>query len=167
MRNVMLLAVSTLPHFASILPLYPHDMYDYKTAILVSSTISVVWHVYGEPLNIVAVLDYLAASQWSYFELKYGRENRQKIAALNFAMFVFNIFVLRSGSYPFYHSLWHLTNSAKCFYVATLISRSQPLRNLHPVGSPYPSGSFQHQALNTRSPSSQRSSSFPPSILDP
>lgn len=163
----MILALSTLPHFAAILPLYPHDMYDYKTAILVSSTTSVVWHVYGEPFNIIAVLDYLAASQWSYFEMKYAREDRQKIAALNFAMFVFNLFVLRSNSYVFYHSLWHLTNSAKCFYVATLISRAQPFRTLRRDESPYPSGSYQPQALNTQTPSSQRSSSFPPSILGP
>lgn len=163
----MILALSTLPHFASIIPLYPHDMYDYKTAILVSSTISVVWHVYGEPLNVIAVLDYLAASQWSYFEMRYGRKDIQKIAALNFAMFVFNLFVLRSDSYVLYHSLWHLTNSAKCFYVATLISRNQPFRNLRRDESPYPSDSYQHQALNTQTPSSQRSSSFPPSILDP
>jgi len=161
----MLSVLSTLPHYVSIIPLYPHDMYEYKTAIIVSSTISVVWHLYGEPQNIILGLDYVAACYWAFCELQYGQDNETvKIFLLNILVLLLNRGVEFTDNYALYHSMWHLVSAAKCFYIATIISQSRTLRL---TGSPYPSDSYQRQALNTHSPSSQRSSSFPPWKSDP
>jgi hypothetical protein len=144
----MLSVISTLPHYLSIIPLHPHDMYDYKTAILVSSTISVVWHVYGEPANIMLVFDYVAACSWGFYELYYAPEKDElKIYMMNIAIILLNLTVYSFANYDLYHSLWHILSAAKCFYVATIISQSRSLRL---SGSPYPSDSYRHPALNTR-----------------
>jgi len=157
----MLLVLSTLPHYLSVIPLYPHDLYEYKTAILVSSTVSVVWHAYGQPANIILVLDYIALCFWGFYEIHSAHiDDELKIYLLNLLILFLNS--VTHGSNVLYHSLWHLVFALKCFYVATLISRRQQFRTLRRVGSPYPSGSYPHQALNTRKPSSQRNWSYPP-----
>jgi len=159
----MILVLSTLPHFASIIPLYPHDMPEYKTAIIVSSTISVIWHAYGQPANTLLVMDYVAACYWAFYEIHLSHvDDTLKIYALNVFVLLLNAIAHGSNDYVLYHSLWHILSALKCFYVATLISRRHPFKTLRRVEFPYPSGSYPLQALNTRSPSSRRSSSFPP-----
>jgi len=146
----MLLVLTTLPHYLSIIPVYPHDLYQYKTAIIVSSTISVIWHAYSEPTNIVLVMDYVAACYWAFYEIHLSHnDDTLKIYLLNFILILLNAIAHGSNDYILYHSAWHITSALKCFYVATLISRRQSFKTLRRVEFPYPSGSYRLQALNT------------------
>ena len=133
----MLLVLSTLPRYLSIIPLHPHDLAEYKAAIIVSSTISVVYHLYATCQSTVLVIDYSSACYWGFFEVKYGHDkDTLKIFLLNVLLLILNRSVEFTDNHALYHALWHLVFAAKCFYVATIISQSKTLRL---TGSPYPS----------------------------
>uniref|UniRef100_A0A6C0DHR8 Uncharacterized protein n=1 Tax=viral metagenome TaxID=1070528 RepID=A0A6C0DHR8_9ZZZZ len=120
------LVVSTLPHYLSVLPLllsYP-DTAPYIYIVWMSTTLSVLWHLHGEPLNYLYYLDYLGATVWTGYELYASTGNLSmtaEVAVLNLIVFLLN---MNPGSdhYHVYHSLWHLMSAAKCFYVAAKVT---------------------------------------------
>ena len=118
--------VTTLPHYLSVLPLlssYP-DTELYIHIVWISTTLSVLWHLQGEPFNYLYYLDYLGAGLWTGYELYASTDNLSmttQVAVLNLIVFLLN---MNPGSehYYVYHSLWHLMSAAKCFYVAAKVT---------------------------------------------
>ena len=118
--------VTTLPHYLSVLPLllsYPNTAV-YIHIVWMSTTLSVLWHLQGEPINYLYYLDYLGATLWTSYELYASTGNLSmtaEVAVLNLIVFLLN---MNPGSdhYHVYHSLWHLMSAAKCFYVASKIT---------------------------------------------
>lgn len=112
--------LTTLPHYLSVLPLlmsYP-DTALYIHIVWMSTTLSVLWHLQGEPINYLLYLDYFGAGLWTGYEL-YASTNRVQVAVLNLLVFLLNISPI-IYDYHIQHSLWHLISAAKCFYVAYL-----------------------------------------------
>ena len=118
--------VSTLPHYLSVLPLLPFypNTVPYIYIVCMSTTLSILWHLQGEPINYLYYLDYLGATVWTSYELYTSTGNLSmtaEVAVLNLIVFLLN---MNPGSdhYHVYHSLWHLMSAAKCFYVAAKVT---------------------------------------------
>jgi hypothetical protein len=122
------LVVSTLPHYLSVFPLllsYPNTA-PYIYIVWMSTTLSVLWHLQGEPINYLYYLDYLGATLWTSYELYTSTGNLSmtaEVSVLNLIVFLLN---MNPGSdhYHVYHSLWHLMSAAKCFYVASKVTNA-------------------------------------------
>jgi len=118
-----MLVASTLPHLLAIVPIaraYP----GYGILIFTSTTASVLWHAYGEPVGTLLFLDYGLAGIWGAYDLWLGLRKGLLLRVLFVNMFVLwmNTKVSsRSG----YHSIWHLLSCAKAIYVSWLISHTR------------------------------------------
>ena len=129
------LIASTLPHYASTLPLkkyYTTVTYGYIHIILVSSTLSIAYHALSESNQIVTFLDYCAAFLWIYYDLRLGsiycsKADLIKIVGVNILSCGLNSLIVYDVQYPVYHSLWHIINSLKAMYVSNLIRRGLDL----------------------------------------
>jgi len=116
------LVLSTLPHY---LALYPKNNSLYRAVIFTSSTLSVLWHIYNEPINIIFYLDYAAAAIWFFYDIFLGfhTKNIYTIFILNFIVFILNQSI--KNEYVFYHSVWHIMSAIKCYYIASIASNIQ------------------------------------------
>ena len=118
------LILSTLPHYFAILPwLRARKMCtEYPLIILVSTTLSVLWHGYGEPSSLLFYADYLAAAMWFLCDLKFGlyaSEIRlETVIILNMLVFILNIY---TGPNNMAHVSWHLVSALKCIYISNLL----------------------------------------------
>jgi len=123
----MYLIISTLPHFLSIIPIkkyYKTSAFSYINIIALSSTFSILYHYYEQSNTIINVLDYFFAFLWILYDLKLTYKTRliYKVFFGNCMMFILNITIDYDNNYIVTHSLWHLLNASKCFYVSTLLS---------------------------------------------
>jgi hypothetical protein len=122
------LIISTLPHYLAIYPVvsvYKTYTSEYIHTILVSSTLSILYHAYEESNPIVTVLDYCAAFVWIAYDIKLSIDTKKwnQILFLNGLICILNLSVIYTKNYVLFHSLWHLLSAAKCFYVSTLIKQ--------------------------------------------
>ena len=117
-----MLVASTFPHLLAVVPIY--KLYPgYGILIFTSTTASVLWHAYGEPVGTLLLLDYGLAGIWGVYDLWLGARK-----GLLLRFFFLNMFVAlvntRISSSSNYHSLWHLLSCAKAIYVSWLISHT-------------------------------------------
>ncbi len=133
----MYLVISTIPHFFSILPLikYYKYTYGYINIIILSTTLSILYHTYDESNKIINFFDYCFAGIWFLYDLHMGYKytnglcavdntNKKilyKIILSNSISFFLNNQITHNTYYQLNHSLWHLINAYKCFYVSNLI----------------------------------------------
>ena len=125
----MLLVLSTLPHYLSIIPLIPHRtrFINYINIIIIATSFSILYHATGESNLFITILDYLAAAVWFMYELKFTIVvNAPLFDMLSMNAFIFftNI-MIPYNQYYILHSLWHLLNAYKCWRVAFTIAQGQ------------------------------------------
>ena len=113
-----MLILSTLPHLLCIVPLFDKKHTSYISVVLLSTALSVTYHVYNESHPVINALDYTMAFIWFLYDASY-RDAR--ILAANTGSFLAHSMVPLGASYPFYHSAWHVLNALKCYYVSTRI----------------------------------------------
>jgi hypothetical protein len=126
----MYVVISTIPHFCSILPLikyYKTHTLGYINIILLSTVFSILYHTYEESNYTINIIDYFFAVLWVVYDLYMGYiYTTNKIVCVivfvNTMSFFINIQIPYNVYYPLYHSLWHLINAYKCYYVSKLIS---------------------------------------------
>jgi hypothetical protein len=126
-----MLIISTFPHYLSLTP----RINTYNLVVALSATLSALWHWYGEPRSLLLFLDYFFAGLWAVIDL-YNALPRKilPIIALNIIVFITNLCIKYDNNYWFYHSLWHLLSSAKCYYVS---HRLTYYRDVNEFSSPY------------------------------
>jgi hypothetical protein len=125
----MYLAISTLPHLYSILPIikyYRTHTFGYTNIILLSSISSILYHIYEETNYTITIIDYTCAILWFLYDMYMGytytdRSTIGKILLGNFIVFIINIQVPYNNNYIINHSLWHILSSFKCYYVSYII----------------------------------------------
>jgi len=126
---VNLKTISTVTHYASIIPIMKYTqndilLYRYRNIIFVSSSIYVIWHSYNESINVLYYIDYSGAIIWFIFDLIYAYKSKDKIIMTKFLLL--NILVLisnllidkKSIHYNILHSSWHILSSLKCYYIS-------------------------------------------------
>ena len=127
---MLFLVISTIPHLFSILPLikyYTKYTKHYINIILLSTTFSILYHAFDESNIIINFFDYFFACIWFLYDLYMGytytnKKTLLQILIANILVFLINIMIPYNLSYQLNHSLWHLINASKCFYVSNLIS---------------------------------------------
>jgi hypothetical protein len=111
----MWLILSTLPHYLSIVPLIGSAVpIEYTHIIVMSSTLSILYHLTHESDRLIRFLDHVAALVWFGYDVYLG--NRMIIDA-NIISFMIHCMV-PMRYYEQYHGIWHLINAAKCYYVS-------------------------------------------------
>lgn len=124
------LIITTLPHFLSIIPIirFYTNNYDYIQITILSTLFSILYHI-NENCRIIALIDYSLAFVWFVYDIKYGLIYNilDKILYVNLISFMINYNIKHDRNYVVNHSIWHLINAGKCFYVSTLISRGVEL----------------------------------------
>jgi hypothetical protein len=121
--------LSTITHYASIIPIMKYAnndilLYRYRNIIFLSSSASVIWHSYNEPLNILYYIDYSGAIIWFIFDLIFAYKSKDKIIITKFL--ILNMIILcsnllidkKSVNYNILHSVWHILSSLKCYYIS-------------------------------------------------
>lgn len=119
--------LSTLPHYLAILPWLPtittnYQNITYHNIVFLSTTLSVLWHVYEEPMHTVLYYaDHVGALVWFLYDLdlasRMSERARATIVLSN--MLVFILFLL-SNSVGKYHSEWHIISALKCMIVSLI-----------------------------------------------
>ena len=112
-----MLAVSTLPHFLTIL--YSPDMY-YASVVIYATVFSATWHLEGsQSTTTLFVLDHAAAALWFFTDMAYTYDTDyfQHVLELNLLVAALNP-ILSAYHYAYTHSLWHLLSAAKSVYIA-------------------------------------------------
>jgi len=131
------LVLSTLPHYICILIIHGVDddlsisSCFYSSVVLISSTLSLMWHLYREPISLIYWLDYGFAVMWVAVEMLMALAETSISIVLT--ILLLNIFVaftnqisdylavFRVITYTYGHSIWHLLSSCKCIFVAIIL----------------------------------------------
>lgn len=134
----MYLILSTLPHFYSILPIIPYyrtHTFGYIHCILLSTSFSILYHVYEESNTIITALDYFFAFLMFLYDIymgyRYTRIYLYTILGLNTVVFLTNLYIPEGNSYILYHSIWHLMSASKSVIVSYIIETQ--LRLIIPI----------------------------------
>jgi hypothetical protein len=129
---MLLLLTSTL-HYLAILPIVinfhnntlPDFHRIYINIIIFSTTISIIWHYYNEPRNILLYIDYYLSFLWFIGDMLWALDlNNITIVFLNLGCFFLNININYSNNYILHHSIWHIINACKCIYVSYIINKN-------------------------------------------
>lgn len=113
-----MLVLSTLPHFLCILPVL--HLHGYVGVILLSTTLSILYHLNEESNAWINWLDHIMATIWFLYDVQLGLHYSVlgPILEANLVSFFLHIGLSR----PYYlHSVWHLANAYKCWYVSSLL----------------------------------------------
>jgi hypothetical protein len=127
------LPLTTLFHFGALA--FPHHcMYTvldpYPPVVLLATSISFLWHLTGESIPLLTVLDTTFACLWAALDVIYAYafhdfEITVQVVYLN--MVIATIHRLHESirtdreAYIYHHSLWHLLSATKCVAVALLL----------------------------------------------
>jgi hypothetical protein len=129
----MLLPLSTLFHVG---PLWiPHECFysvldPYPKVVLVATTLSFLWHLTGEQVPLLTVLDYTFAFLWAALDITYAYtfhdlETIIQVVYLNLVVAIIHrvheSIRTQRTAYIYNHSLWHLLSATKCMAVALLL----------------------------------------------
>lgn len=109
----MITILSTLPHYLVIF--YAPNIL-YKSVIFLSSTLSVLWHMNGEPTGMLYYCDYSFALLWTVLEFVYSK-NLMFALLSNLTVFGLNKLTDRLTPYNIYHSIWHIASAIKSYMV--------------------------------------------------
>ena len=112
--------LTTLTHLGALFPVVSTD---YSAVIILSTTLSVLWHEAGEPGGALFYADYGAAGLWCLFDLHYS-DYDINVLLLNLAVGILNPVFGDT-----YHFLWHLLSASKALVVAYLIQREMRSRS--------------------------------------
>lgn len=121
------LILSTIPHLYCILPLlYNYERFaGYIRVVVLSTTLSILYH--SDKSNAwITGLDHVMALIWFLYDIELGWDRRNslyRIIHANIISFIVYCSILHTDQYILHHSLWHLFNAAKCYYVATLLPK--------------------------------------------
>lgn len=124
----MLSVLTAFLHFLALVPIVMHDRFNsrlnriYAGTILMSASVSVLWHYYGEPVNVILLLNYLLAIQWFLLDFAWSKYlGRPEIIEYNSYVAILFVSCLFCEKHLTYHSLWHIISAAKCFGVSCII----------------------------------------------
>jgi len=119
--------ISTLPHFYSILPLikYYRTYASYIHVIIMSTTFSILYHLYEESNDIITKIDYTFALLWLLYDIHFGylTDTLNRIIIANFIVFLIHTQIQYNEAYTMNHSMWHILSAYKCLYVSTLLEK--------------------------------------------
>ena len=127
----MLLLITSTLHYLAVLPhvikyynnVLPHIHRVYINLIILSTTISIIWHYYNEPRNILLYLNSYFGFLWFAGDMLWALDlNNITIVSLNIISFILNVNINFSNNYILYHSIWHIINACKCIYVSYIIN---------------------------------------------
>ena len=94
----------------------------YHNIVFLSTTLSVLWHVYEEPMHTVLYYaDHMGAFVWFLYDLELASRmsERARATIVLSNMLVFILFLL-SNSMGKYHSEWHIISALKCIVVSLI-----------------------------------------------
>ena len=118
-NRIIMDIISTLPHVLCIVPLLKTSCTScttctsYIRVVLASTCMSVLYHAYNESHPVINAVDYTMAFIWFLYDASYGDA---RILAANAGSFLAHWCAGAS-----YHSMWHLLNASKCYYVSMRI----------------------------------------------
>ena len=115
------LILSTLAHLAA-LEFSPSPLYSY--IIVISTTLSGIWHLYEEPQNLLCVADYFMAAVWFAYDLLMSvtTSHRYKIVFLNLVSMILNVMANYHPDYVVAYTFWHLFSAVRAIAVAYFLS---------------------------------------------
>lgn len=113
--------LSTLPHFYSIYPVLPYyHTYTkgYIHTIILSSMFSIFYHI-DESNLLIKRIDYSLAFIWFLYDIYMGYDTKciSRIFLANMISCIFHFM----SDHDIYHSIWHIINAYKCYYVSQQI----------------------------------------------
>jgi hypothetical protein len=128
--------ISTLTHFLSLYFIRWNDYVDivYSCIIIISTTLSVTWHYYHEPSNIIMFLDYLFACLWVIVEIFIAIHignvaliftvlfMNAIVFGLNKCIDIFTKYNTDEYEYERLHTWWHIVSALKSVCITAMIS---------------------------------------------
>jgi len=122
-----LLILTTMLHYFAITPFTKYN--NYIRTIIISTTLSILWHLNNEPYGILLFLDYTAAVIWTIYDLYLAdRTNNFFVFGLaisyNFIIFSLHFLIIYKKYYIITHSIWHILSAIKSYYVSKLIKEN-------------------------------------------
>lgn len=123
--------LTTLPHYIACYFAYQTNIL-YAIIIFLSSTFSVIWHLFNQPRNSLFYLDYGFAFLWFLAELILASQIKNPflvfiVLATNATIAISNEIRLSGMSYDTIHSIWHCLSAFKGIFVAYLLLKIDKL----------------------------------------
>ena len=123
-----LLIVSSMLHYFADQPFTKKNLIgkynNYVLTIILSTTLSILWHISNERYGLLFFLDYSFAYLWFLQDVYHGYNNNHlfQILYLNMFILILNICSSYKNYYYYTHSVWHIISALKCYYISTLIT---------------------------------------------
>jgi hypothetical protein len=125
-----LLVATAFPHFLSIFPIFEwafrnRIIFWYVNTIVMSTIFSILYHsTYPKKNTIIFVVDHFISAVWFLYDMYLGYVFGifDLIVGANLLSFSVHKNVEHCNQYYLLHSMWHLMNASKCFYISYLIS---------------------------------------------
>lgn len=92
----------------------------YKCVVIISTILSVLWHMGREQYNYLFYLDYSGATIWFLVDIYYT-EHYVIVITLNMCSVIVNNLTNKFTNYDACHSFWHLLNVIKSLIVVQYI----------------------------------------------
>ena len=120
-----ILIITSALHYLAILPFAKYN--NYVLTIIISTTLSILWHLNREPYGILLYLDYTATLIWFLYDIYLGHQTNNLLVVwliilYNISIFILNIISIYYKYYIITHSIWHVLSAIKCYYVSKLIT---------------------------------------------
>lgn len=112
------IVLTTLPHFIALAFAFTTPWY--ASVVLLSSSLSVAWHVNYERKNWLYYADHLMAGVWCASDVYLLPT--PSVVGLNAIVFLLNVLATTEAL----HSWWHLLSASKSIYVAYLVFHRHP-----------------------------------------
>lgn len=114
-----LVIISTIPHYLALF-FISKDIY-YSFLILISSSSSVLWHLYEHDLNLYYI-DHTLAVLLSLYEIIIDNNNENiyfNLLSFLTCHFMHLLVSYKIMSYNYSHSIFHIVSSCKTIYIAS------------------------------------------------
>jgi len=116
----MILVLSTLLHYLALAPVRKYPVY--SSIIGISTTLSVIYHIYDEHQYIMYP-DYIMAGVWFLTDMALSPKSLETLA-VNSIIFIINIGIPYNKYYDYTHSAWHLLSAYKAWHVSKIIGEN-------------------------------------------
>jgi len=124
--------LTTMLHYFAIIPIARKNLMEqysnYILTIILSTTVSILWHINNEPYNLLFFINYVLALTWFLFDYSYSIKKYNflffiQIIGWNLIIFTLSIIcsIIPYNYYVYAHSLWHILSAIKSYYVSKFI----------------------------------------------
>jgi len=126
--NHLLLILSSGLHYSAIIPTLVSSRdyrYIYSLIIFLSTTLSLILHLYEKEKSLLFYMNYSLSTMWTIHDILLTRQTHHNVVSTIFiyttAMYFISGMLMTINNYQIWYELWHFISGIKCIYISYLL----------------------------------------------